>query len=300
MISFIMMAYNVEDYIEDAIVELQKENEVEWELIIVDDFSNDDTFNISSEYAKNDQRIIVVKNILKGKVTGTNYGYTLTKGDIIKCIDSDDVLKQDFFREYKNIEKHDAHCHNAYITNNNLEIQARYNINPLHYSESYEYVLTNLISFPKWSWSFSRDLANKIFPMPDNLPFEDVWISLVIKKYAKSIFVIEKPVYLYRQHENQTFGGIINYNFDKVSFRAKRLIKLIDILESEQNYLFGNIKEPFTIMKEYLYLNISHASILKILNSKISLKNKIKLILILHFPNIATFITKLKWKLDKK
>jgi len=300
MISFIMMAKNVEEYIEEAILSLQKVDYIPWELVIVEDHSSDSTFDIITKLAANDDRIIAVKNKFNGKVLGTNYGYTLTKGDIIKCIDSDDILLEDFFKEYKNLEKNDAHCHSAYIVDNRLNIMGTYHVNRELIDSSYSHVVSNLISLPKCFWSFKREIAEKIFPMPENLPFEDVWISLNIKKYSKSIYHINRPVYLYRQHNNNTFGGILNYSTDKVVFRANRLIKLIDIIENEHKYLIKNIEDPFKEMKVYLKLQSTKANILKILASKISLIKKLKLILILHFPSLASFITKIKWWLDKK
>ncbi len=300
MISFIMMAYNVESYIEEAIAELQKEQTVEWELIIVEDFSDDDTFEVAKNIADQDDRITLVKNISKGKVAGTNLGYSLTKGDIIKCIDSDDVLQKDFFEEYKTMKNYDAHCHDALIVSHTLEKMGVYTVNPAILDCSYEDVVNNLISLPKAYWSFKREIADKIFPMPENLPFEDVWISLHIKKYAKSIYHITKPVYLYRQHENQVFGGILNYDSDRVVFRANRLIKLINIIENEQKYLIEDINEPFVKMKLYLDLQTRQGSIVEIISTKIDLKSKIKLMLILHFPSLAISATKLKWRLDNR
>lgn len=299
MISFIMMAYNVENYIGAAIEELQRENKIQWELIIIDDFSKDNTFEIAKKFADNDNRIKLIKNISKGKVVGTNYGYTLTQGDIIKCIDSDDVLLKDFFKEYEKFENYDSHCHSAYITDENLHNKSVYNINPLLISENYTYVLSNLISFPKWSWSFKREIADKIFPMPENLPFEDVWIALIIKKYSKNILVLDYPVYQYRQHSNQTFGGIINYSSDRVVFRAKRLLKLMDVLDTEPRVTQGYDKEIFKKTREYNRLMaIDNLSIIKIVLSNLNTSQKIKMFLIKKLPKLATFITILKWKLD--
>lgn len=299
MISFIMMAYNVEDYISDAITELQKENKVDWELIVVDDFSTDSTFEVAKKFADADERIKLVKNILKGKVSGTNYGYSLSSGDIIKCIDSDDVLLQDFFREYTEMQKYDAHCHSSYITNNKLNIQAIYEYNPLMLSKDYKFVLANLISFPKVSWSFSRSIADKIFPMPKNLPFEDVWISMIVKKNAQNIYAMKKSMYLYRQHDNQTFGGIINYDAARVVFRAKRLLQLIDVLENEPRVMKGLKKEIFDKVRVYNRLmSEEKLTILDILKVKVSLTTKLKITLIKKFPILAKYITILKWKID--
>ena len=299
MISFIMMSYNVEDFIEDAIVKLQKEKKINWELIIVDDFSTDNTFKVAKGFADNDERIRLVRNLIKGKVTGTNYGYSLTTGDIIKCIDSDDVLLQDFFKYYDEMKNYDAHCHSAFITDNKLNVQAVYNANPLLISKDYNFVLSNLLSFPKWSWSFKREVAQKIFPLPEILPFEDVWIGLLVKKYSKNIYDINKPMYLYRQHDNQTFGGIINYAPEKVIFRSKRLLNLINVLESEKRIMEGFEKNVFDSVKTYnLLMAEENVSIYRILLSPIKLIAKAKILLIKKTPKLAGFMTILKWKFD--
>ena len=293
------MSYNVEDFIEDAIVKLQKEKKINWELIIVDDFSTDNTFKVAKSFADNDERIRLVRNLIKGKVTGTNYGYSLTTGDIIKCIDSDDVLLQDFFKYYDEMKNYDAHCHSAFITDNKLNVQAVYNANPLLISKDYNFVLSNLLSFPKWSWSFKREVAQKIFPLPEILPFEDVWIGLLVKKYSKNIYDINKPMYLYRQHDNQTFGGIINYAPEKVIFRSKRLLNLINVLESEKRIMEGFEKNVFDSVKTYnLLMAEENVSIFRILLSPIKLIAKAKILLIKKTPKLAGFMTILKWKFD--
>lgn len=300
MISFIMMAYNVEKYISDAILELQKEREVRWELIIVDDFSTDSTYELAKKFSDVDSRIKLVKNVSKGKVVGTNFGYSLSSGSIIKCIDSDDVLLQGFFREYENMKKYDAHCHSSYITDNKLNIQATYECNPLMLSQNYYFILSNLISFPKVSWSFSRKIAEKVFPMPENLPFEDVWISLVVKKTAKNIYAMDKPMYLYRQHDNQTFGGVINYNSDRVIFRAKRLLKLINVLEDEPKVINGFERDIFNRAKIYnRFLSVEKIPIWKLMISELGFILKLKILLIKKSPVLAKYITILKWRLDE-
>ena len=300
-ISFIMMAYNTESYISNSIEALIKAGDLDWELIIIDDFSTDNTFKIAKKFADADSRIKLFKNLTKGKVSGTNYGFKLSTGQIIKCIDSDDVLDADYFKYFENFSDYDAHCHNAFVTDKELNVLATYNINPLFISKDYEFILKFLISYPKWSWSFSREIAKKIFPMPTNLPFEDVWIALMIKKFSKKIYVINHPLYFYRQHDKQTFGGIMNYKSDVVVFRSKRILKLIEVLK-EQNVIIndGNKSIFNNMINYYETLSKDNISILEILNSNNSLASKIKIILIKKVPYIVKYLTILKWKLDGK
>lgn len=300
MISFIMMAKNEEKYIGEAINSLQKEKDNSWELIVVDDHSTDNTFEIVEQISKSDSRIKIVKNKYKGKVLGTNYGFTLTKGDIIKCIDADDIfLTQEFFENKSNLKEFDAHCHDAFIVDFKLNKLVTYNVNPRFFNSTYEIVLSNIISIPKAFWSFKRDVANKIFPMPAKLPLEDEWISISIKKHAKKILKLDGYFYLYRQHNSQDYGGILNYEAEKVLFRAKRMLKLINVLGNEPRIIEGFEKDIFDNTRVYnILISKEKLSILDVLKSELKFMAQMKIILIRKFPILAKYITILKWKID--
>ena len=298
-ISFIMPAYNSEIYIEDSIKELQKENEIRWELIIIDDFSKDKTYEIAKNFQKKDKRIRVYKNLKKGKVAGTNYGYKLSSGEVIKCIDSDDVLHKDYFKYFNQLISHDAHCHNAFITKNDLNIITKYSINPRLLSNDYNIVASELLSFPKWAWSFNRKIASNIFPMPENLPFEDIWINLIIKKNCKEIFYIKKPIYMYRQHNSQTFGGILNFDREKVIFRAKRMLSLIKVIKLEPRIQDNLEKDIFEKIENYWRLmSFEELSYVDIFKAKQKFVEKLKIILIKRNPTLSKYAIYLKWKFD--
>ena len=294
-----MMAKNVEDYIYQAIKELQKEGLISWELIVIDDGSIDNTFKIVEGLSRNDKRIIIKKNPFVGKVKGTNYGFSLTSGNIVKCIDSDDVLLRDYFNHYECFLNHDAHCHSMSIVDHNLKKMAAYRINPKMIKSTYVYAATNLISIPKSSWSFKRHIAEKIFPLPEGLPFEDVWISIIVKKYSKSIYNIPGELYLYRQHPNQTFGGIINYNSNIVIFRAKRLLKLISVLENQPVFMDGLNRDALVGIRKYNeIMSQEKLTFYNVFSSNQSFLRKLKIILIKKTPALAKYITVFKWKID--
>lgn len=298
MISFIMMAKNVEKFIPDAISSLQNAKYKDWELIVIDDHSDDKTYDVALGFAEKDKRIRVYKNKYKGKVMGTNYGYSLSEGDIIKCIDSDDVLLPDFFDFIPEMKNYDAHCHDAYITDDNLNNKYVYRVNPSIIEKDYSLVLQNLTSIPKWSWSFKKEVAEKVFPMPENLPFEDVWMSLTIKRFAKNILHIDKPVYKYRQHSSQTFGGIVNFRKETVIFRAKRILKLIEELKKDKRIMDGFSEDIFEKVKKYSLLSAKeNLSFKDIFSSDLPLSMKLRLTLFRKFPFLARYLTILKWKI---
>jgi glycosyltransferase involved in cell wall biosynthesis len=300
-----MPAKDVSSYLRQAIHPLVAAEHNDWELIVVEDHSSDDTLAILKDAEKHEPRIKVVTNKGSGKVLALNYGYTLTSGDIIKCIDADDVLSPTFFEHLDDFRDYDAGCHNSYVTTNDLKVICEYSINRAFFRNSFDYCLNNLASLPRCLWSFKRHIGNIIFPMPEDLPFEDVWFSLIIKKYAgASIRRIHTPLYYYRQHSNQAYGGILNFNDRVVAFRAKRMLKFIDVIKRERSgrllsamnneNCLGDIRAFYTLLAgEKLKLG-------QALLSDIPLSLKLRLLLYKKLNWLAPSLTRLRWLLDKQ
>lgn len=298
MISFIMMAKNEERYIAAAIEALQAEERIRWELVIVDDGSTDATRVIAEEFAKNDPRVRVFANPKQGKIDGTSFGYTKTSHDFIKCIDADDVLLPRFFRALESSGEHDAFCHAMEIVDEDLTHIADYHPNSAWMTSSYSEVLERLISLPKSCWCFTRELGDKVFPLPSDLPFEDAWISFLIKKHAENPRYVREPLYQYRQHTGQTFGGILNFSRNAVRFRAKRLLRLIDVLEQEPRAMEGFARGSLDRARtENSYL-CGDTSISAVVANAALRRSVHKLLLLKHFPKVTPQIAKLKWRVE--
>jgi glycosyltransferase involved in cell wall biosynthesis len=303
MISFIMPAKNAEMFVSQAVNSLLKSKCNKWELVVVEDHSKDNTYEILKQFEKKDVRIRVYKNIGFGKITGLNYGYSLCDGEFIKCLDADDVLTPSFF-EYKDIMNEcDAMCHDYYITNSNLKVIGEYCVSKSFIHRDFEYCLKYLVSLPRCTWTFTRSIGDTIFPMPTQLPFEDVWFSLVIKKYAQKILHIPEKLYYYRQHKNQTYGGILNFDSEVVSFRANRMLRLIEVLQTEESgRLIPDGKTPDFLKEIRFFYNLLASEKLTLRNivvSDISRGLKLKLLLYRKFPIVAPLAVRLKWLMDK-
>ncbi|WAJ24553.1 glycosyltransferase family 2 protein [Lacrimispora xylanolytica] len=91
MISIIMPAYNAERYIEESIKSVLSQTYIDWELIIVDDCSQDQTPLICENYTAHYKNIHYFRNQSnKGVAESRNRGVALSQGDWIAFIDSDD------------------------------------------------------------------------------------------------------------------------------------------------------------------------------------------------------------------
>lgn len=94
LVSIITPAYNSENYLVDCIKSVLNQTYVNWEMIIVDDCSKDNTYNLGIKYAEKDSRIKVIKNATnQGVANSRNTAIENSKGKYIAFLDSDDMWK---------------------------------------------------------------------------------------------------------------------------------------------------------------------------------------------------------------
>jgi teichuronic acid biosynthesis glycosyltransferase TuaG len=97
LVSIITPSFNAADFIKETIESVQNQNYTNWELLIIDDCSTDDTINIIEHFATNDNRIKLYK--LKknsGTAKARNVGIEAASGKYIAFLDADDIWFNDF------------------------------------------------------------------------------------------------------------------------------------------------------------------------------------------------------------
>ncbi len=99
LISIIMPAYNMEKFIGESIASIISQTYANWELIIVDDGSEDATKDICKKYTEADARIkyMYEENGKQGKARNT--GIAAAKGELIAFLDADDLWKNEFLEK---------------------------------------------------------------------------------------------------------------------------------------------------------------------------------------------------------
>ena len=97
MISVVVPIYNVEQYIVKTIESIVNQSYTDFELILVDDGSKDDSITVAEKYlADKDIKYHVLRNKNSGVSHARNKGIKSAKGDYIVFVDSDDYLHRDF------------------------------------------------------------------------------------------------------------------------------------------------------------------------------------------------------------
>jgi glycosyltransferase involved in cell wall biosynthesis len=95
-VSVVMPAYNVSAYVADAVASVQAQTFSNFELLIVDDGSTDDTADIVRRFAASDNRIRLLRQDNRGLAAARNTALRHARGGFIALLDSDDLWEPRF------------------------------------------------------------------------------------------------------------------------------------------------------------------------------------------------------------
>ena len=158
--SVIIPTYNRANLISKAIKSVLYQTYKNWELIVIDDGSTDNTKDIVEEFQKEDNRIIYLKQKNKERSAARNNGIRNSKGDFICFLDSDDLYHKSHLEEFIKLIIKSKYQRGLYFSGISYgeysEKKEKYN---LSYSNNIEFVLINTLGTPRAC--VSRDLLKE-------------------------------------------------------------------------------------------------------------------------------------------
>ena len=95
-ISLVMPVYNEEKFIAECLDSLLKQTYKNFEALMIDDGSTDNTLNILKQYAKKDKRIKAIHQKNVGLGISRNRGIKMSKGEILGFLDGDMIFPKDY------------------------------------------------------------------------------------------------------------------------------------------------------------------------------------------------------------
>ena len=198
-----MASYNGSKYIQKQIESILKQINKNDQLIIVDDYSSDNTVSLIEGFK--DNRIMLIKNTYNtGVVAAFNKALMLAKGDIIFLSDQDDEWfdnKVSFLRNFFLLNKVDVIVHDAKIRQlDNLAV----NNSLFSQIGSSNGVIKNIYSnsYTGCCMAFRRQVLKKVLPVPIRRGvFHDAWIGILAKIYRFRVIFIAMPLIIHNRHE---------------------------------------------------------------------------------------------------
>lgn len=95
-IGIIIPAYNVEDYIERSIKSVMRQKSNNWRLLVVDDGSTDNTFEIATAISRNDDRVAVISQTNKGSSAAIKRAAQILDTKWVTYICADDEVSESY------------------------------------------------------------------------------------------------------------------------------------------------------------------------------------------------------------
>lgn len=263
-VSIIVPIYNTQDYIERCLNSLINQTLKDIEIICVNDGSTDDSLKILEEFAKVDDRIIVLTQENAGVSVARNAGLNIAKGEYIGFIDSDDWIDLDYYENlYNTAIRND--CEIA-VTNvvRKKESTQKYKIK-YDSEQVYEDLQKklNICDIPNCCYTVNKIYKSEIIKdlkFKEGVLFEDVlWLPEIIKGCNKLV-TVPSIVYYYWVNNNSIVRSKSTPKRELDSYNAKKYIvqffdeNNLELSKKERNitksikYLF-NI--PILKIKEY-------------------------------------------------
>ncbi|MBA1325633.1 glycosyltransferase [Enterococcus faecium] len=107
--SIIVPVYKVEKYLRKCVDSILAQTFTDFEVILVDDGSPDNSGKICDEYAEKDNRVRVIHKENGGLSSARNAGIDVARGKYLGFVDSDDYIDEDMYEIlYENLKIHDA------------------------------------------------------------------------------------------------------------------------------------------------------------------------------------------------
>ena len=255
-VSIIVPVYNVERYVEKCIRSILDQSYQNIEIIIVDDGSMDDSYNICADLQKESpDKIKLFKKENGGLSSARNFGLSQAQGEYISFIDSDDIVSQDFIEKLVSLLEETSSsisCCQVAKFNNDEKPKFTHTVEHSEYNtnEAIELLVTNKMPSHACNKFYVASLfQNMKFPIDRN--YEDIFIMYKIFKNAKKVALYNNAkLYGYLQRKGSITGSIddksLNDYIDAINQRYYDLNTTIskNILDS------GLVLDNYYIYKE--------------------------------------------------
>ena len=211
LISIIIPVYNVEKYLSRCVDSILSQSVEDWELILVDDGSNDSSLQICEEYAKKDARIKAIHQENAGPSAARNKGIELARGEYISFLDADDWFEDWLYVDYSNAiqeSNYDIIFQGFIRELPDEKVVKSFSMNADTSSMSKEDIICTLYKNRVFGWSwckiFRREIIEKHQIRFDETLrlWEDELFTIQFLHHAKTIKTLDCHNYHYIHYDN--------------------------------------------------------------------------------------------------
>ena len=207
-ISVIVPIYKVEKYISRCVDSILAQSFADFELILVDDGSPDNCPQICDEYAKKDDRIVVIHKRNGGLSDARNAGIDAAKGEWLAFIDSDDYVHEDYLGNLYNAAVENgadlAVCDFVRVNDGEEVIEDEHGFDGLVTEDKntlFEYLYSNWRIRPAWNKLYKKEIFSDLRFAFGKIHEDEFAIHHVLWNCRKAV-IIKDGLYYYRIRQN--------------------------------------------------------------------------------------------------
>lgn len=238
-VSVILTSYNYGQYLKDTINSVLNQTFKDWELIVVDDCSTDNSVEIITEFANSDGRIKVIRNYEnQGLAAAVQTGLIAATGEWVAFLESDDLWREDYLQTkleaaekypgagfiYNGVEFFDKNAESVRAKFQSIIDKNRKLKSPrkMFYSFGYENPVLTMSSV----------MAKRV--LFDGLSFDTPidklldWYLYIQLARKTDFYYIDKPLTLWRQHSD----SYLNQR-RRIKFRFANVSAYLTVLRQE-------------------------------------------------------------------
>lgn len=315
-ISVIVPVYQVEKYLEKCLQTIISQSFSDFEVICVNDGSQDDSVKILNKFAHY-HHVKIIHQENGGLSKARNAGIKVAQGDYLTFVDSDDWLAVDYLEK---LYEATQQTHYKIIKCNICAVYLQHQ-SIFYQLPTGDYDLKQLFPFQPSAWSalYHRSLWQNL-KYPDNLLFEDLATWPLLLQQSRGIYYINEPLYYYnctnetsimnnpnQKHlvMDQVFNYILQYT-DRTDVEIEKLIKFLYVRHVLIYHLDVVKYFPQSIRKNYLdkiyhYTHDNFQDYLTVANEQaLGLHRKKDRLALQYFLKTKGCSYRLKWLYENK
>lgn len=231
LLSIIVPVYNVEKYLKKCLDSILTQGFNDFELILVNDGSTDDSLRICRQYETKDTRVVVIDKPNGGLSSARNSGLSVVRGNYISFIDSDDFISADFYEANMKFLMQNTnvdmmilpYCKYSDKEKVFYKDDSRVLCNR---SDVLDYLFSEKYNCAVWRCIYKSDVF--LYPrFTEGRLFEDAYILPEIAQHVSALAVSETGCYYYVVRT----GSICNSNYS-----LKKCTQQLDAFKKMQDY----------------------------------------------------------------
>ena len=261
MISILMPVKNTGRYLSDCIESILSQTYELWELIAVDDFSDDNSYQLLQQYAEKDSRIKVLKNSEKGIIPALQLAYKHSEGNWISRMDADDRMPP------QKLELFAKHAQEGRLVTGKVKYfgEAPVSEGYLRY-ENWLNALTSeeygihvyrecVVASPNWliSKEFFESFNWNSWKYPEDYDLIFHW-----RKAGYEVLKLEEVTHLWREHPDRTSRKSERYQQESFfQLKTKWFVKE-ELTDGEEVQVVGSAQKSKLVSKSLTEMKVSH------------------------------------------